>query len=47
MKLGNPFRSTLGNAALGHRTIDRQLAHLSTPPRIGSSIPRLAIMSAM
>ncbi len=46
MKLWNPLRSPIRNAPLYQGWIDWQLAHRSTPPRIGSSIPSEAIMSA-
>jgi len=46
MKLRDLFRGPIRDASLSQGGIDRQVIHLSTPPKIGSSIPRLAIMSA-
>jgi len=56
MKLRNLLLSAARDTALADRGVDREVrvadagtvdrAHLSTPPKIGSSIPRLAIMSA-
>ena len=57
VQLGDLLLGARRHPALGHRAVDRQVrvldaaavdgAHRSTPPRIGSSMPRLAIMSAM
>jgi hypothetical protein len=45
MKLRNPLRSPIRHAPLSKRLVDRQPAHRSTPPKIGSSIPSEQIMS--
>ncbi len=57
VQLRDRLRVALERPALGQGDVDRQVrvdraaavdgAHRSTPPRIGSSIPRLQIMSAM
>jgi len=41
------LRGAVGDASLADRAIYREVAHRSTPPRIGSSMPRLQIRSAM